>query len=316
MKNRHILITGGAGFIGSNLADHLLKSGNKVVCIDNFEPNYDRLIKQKNIEFASSQSNYRFIEGDINNTKDLRKGFLELLPDTVVHLAAKSGVRPSIKAPHEYYNSNVIGTLNVLEVMKEFDVNRLIFASSSSVYGNNKKVPFSENDSVDTPISQYAATKKAAELLCHTYHSLFGFDIFCLRFFTVFGPRQRPDLAIHKFTERIIHDKPIEMYGDGSTSRDYTYIEDILGGIISSIENLKGYEIINLAESRIISLKQMISILEKHLRKKAIIDQLPMQPGDVETTYANIDKARRILGYDPQWNFDEGIKEFIKWKLA
>jgi UDP-glucuronate 4-epimerase len=314
--NNNILITGGAGFIGSNLADHLLNQGYKIVSLDNFDLNYDRLIKLRNIEWANTHNDYRFIEGDVNNIGDLRKCFNELLPDTVIHLAAKSGVRPSIKTPHEYYNTNVIGTLNVLELMKEFKVNRLIFASSSSVYGNNKNVPFSENDTVDTPISQYAATKKAAELLCHTYHSLFGFDIFCLRFFTVFGQRQRPDLAIHKFTERIIHDKAIEMYGDGNSSRDYTYIEDILKGIISSIEKLKGYEVINLGESKTISLKHMISILEKYIGKKAKIDRLPMQPGDVEKTYANIDKAKRILNYSPQWKFEEGIKEFIKWKLA
>lgn len=315
MRIRKILITGGAGFIGSHLTDHLLKIGHKVVCIDNFEPNYERSIKQKNIEFALTQYNFRFIEGDVNNISDLRKSILEFLPDTVVHLAAKSGVRPSINLPHEYYNTNVLGTLNVLEVMKEFNLGRLIFASSSSVYGNNKKVPFSENDTVDMPISQYAASKKAAELLCHTYHSLFGFDIFCLRFFTVFGPRQRPDLAIHKFTENIIHNKSIEMYGDGSTSRDYTYIEDIISGIICSIDKLKGYDIINLGESKAISLKHMISTLEKYLGKKAIINPLPMQPGDVEATFANIEKAKRILNYDPHWKFEEGIKEFIKWKL-
>jgi UDP-glucuronate 4-epimerase len=314
MSSRNILVTGGAGFIGSNLVDHLLKKGNRIVCIDNFEPNYDRIIKLRNIEFALTHVNYKQVSGDVNNLNDLRKCFLEMMPDTVIHLAAKSGVRPSIQNPHEYYNTNVIGTLNVLEVMKEFNVNRLIFASSSSVYGNNKKVPFSETDAVDTPISQYAATKKAAELLCHTYHNLYNFDIYCLRFFTVFGPRQRPDLAIHKFTNNILNNKPIEMYGDGSTSRDYTYIDDIIDGIISSIENLKGYEIINLGESNVIALKRMISTIEEYLKKKAIINQLPMQPGDVNITFANIDKAKRILDYDPKWKFEDGVKEFIKWK--
>jgi len=310
---RNILVTGGAGFIGSHLVDHLLNIGHRVVCIDNFEPNYNRSIKLKNIEFALSSDNFKFIEGDITNKSDLRKCFLELIPDTVVHLAAKSGVRPSISNPFEYYNTNVLGTLNLLEVMKDFNVKRLLFASSSSVYGNNKKVPFSEIDFVDNPISPYAATKKAGELLCHTYHTLHGLDIFCLRFFTVYGPRQRPDLAIRKFAENIMNDKPIDMYGDGSTSRDYTYIDDIIGGILSSIENLKGYEIINLGESKVISLSQMIHTLENHLIKKAKINYLPMQPGDVITTYANIEKAKKILGYNPKWKFEDGVREFIRW---
>jgi UDP-glucuronate 4-epimerase len=313
MAYRNILVTGGAGFIGSNLIDHFLNIGHRVVCIDNFEPNYSRAFKQKNIESALSDINFKFIEGDVNNINDLRKCFLEILPDTVVHLAAKSGVRPSIKSPHEYYITNVLGTLNLLEVMKEFNVKRLLFASSSSVYGNNKNVPFSETDGVDTPISQYAATKKAAELLCHTYHHLYGFDIFCLRFFTVYGPRQRPDLAIRKFTENILNNKAIDMYGDGSTSRDYTYIDDIIAGIINSIEKLNGYEIINLGESKVIELRHMITTIEKILKKEARINQLPIQPGDVLITFANIEKAKRILDYHPKWKFEDGIKEFIKW---
>ena len=294
----------------------MLDLGNKVVCIDNFDLNYSREVKNRNLELALANVNFELIEGNINHPEDLKKCFRGEKPDTVIHLAAKSGIRPSLGSPEEYYTTNVFGTLNVLEAMRNFDVKRLIFASSSSVYGNNKKVPFVETDNVDAPISPYAATKKASELLCHTYHHLYDFDIFCLRFFTVYGPRQRPDLAIHKFTEHILNDKPIEMFGDGSTARDYTYISDIIKGIVSSVDKLKGYEIINLGESNVISLKHLISSLEKHLNKTAIIKKQPMQPGDVVNTYANIDKANKILGYNPTWKFEEGIKEFIKWKLS
>ena len=314
--NRSILITGGAGFIGSHLADHFLKAGYKVTCLDNFDNNYSRSIKQKNIEYALSDKNYRLIEGDILRIEDLQKCFLTEKPDTVIHLAAKAGVRPSIHQPLEFYQTNVIGTLNVLNVMKEFDVKRMVFASSSSVYGNVTHTPFSETDTVDYPISPYAATKKACELLCHTFHHLHGFDIFCLRFFTVYGPRQRPDLAIHKFTDCILKDKPVEMFGDGSTSRDYTYIDDIIQGLVSSVKFLKGYEVINLGESRVITLQKMISELERQLQKKAVIDQLPMQSGDVITTFADITKAGKMLGYDPVWKFEDGIREFIKWKTS
>lgn len=311
-----ILVTGGAGFIGSNLIDELLRSGNEILCIDNFDSNYDKSIKLKNIEFALKDKNFRLVKGDIRNNNEVKKCFIELKPNIVIHLAAKVGVRPSIIYPEEYFSTNLLGTINILESMKEFNVNRLIFASSSSVYGNNKKIPFEETDYVDFPISPYAVTKKACELICHTFHKLYGFDIFCLRFFTVYGPRQRPDLAINVFAENILNDRPIELFGDGNTSRDYTFINDIVEGIKGSIQFLKGYEIINLGESRTISLNELIRTLEKQIGKKASIKLLPLQPGDVQTTYADITKAKNLINYNPVWEFNEGIREFIKWKTS
>jgi UDP-glucuronate 4-epimerase len=310
-----ILITGGAGFIGSNLIERLLELEHEVVCIDNFDDFYPKSIKIKNLESFNSNTNYSFIELNILDKKDLDTLFANNNFDVVIHLAAKSGVRPSLLNPEIYFQTNVLGTLNILETMKKFNVKKMIYASSSSVYGNNVKVPFSETDDVNNPISPYAASKKAAELICHTFHHLYNFDIFCLRFFTVYGPKQRPDLAIHKFTNAILNDKEIEMFGNGETSRDYTYIDDILDGIINSIEKLKGFEIINLGESKQISLKTMIKTLEKSIKKQAKIKILSKQAGDVDITFADISKAKKILLYEPKWNFEDGINQFIKWKL-
>lgn len=313
---KNILVTGGAGFIGSSLVDDLLKAGYNILCFDNFDTNYSNQIKLKNISEALKHPNFLHIEGDITNKKDLKECFNRFLPEIVVHMAAKTGVRASLFEPLEYYRVNVEGTLNLLETMKDFNVKKMVFASSSSVYGNSKKLPFCETDPVDFPISPYAATKKACELLCYTYHHLYGFDVFCLRFFTVYGPRQRPDLAIHKFSERIVNQQPIDIYGNGSTARDYTYIDDILDGIKAAIEKLKGFEIINLGESNVVTLRRLISIIEKCLDKKANIHQLPLQPGDVTSTYADITKARDLLDYRPKWDIEEGIKAFIEWKKA
>lgn len=315
MNRSSILITGGAGFIGSHLADRLLKSGHKIICIDNFDPFYPEGIKRKNIKSALMSQNFRLIEIDIRDVQKLEKCFSVNGIDLVIHLAAKAGLRQSIADPKEYYDVNVIGTLNLLETMRKYDVKKMIFASSSSVYGINSRKTFSETDNVDFPISPYAATKKAGELLCNTYHHLYDFDIFCLRFFTVYGARQRPDLAIHKFTDRILNNQPIDIYGDGTSSRDYTYIDDIIDGLVFSIEKVKGYEIINLGESRTISLNKMVETLEKYLKRKAIKNLLPAQPGDVITTCADILKAKELLGYSPKWKFEDGIQEFIKWKL-
>lgn len=311
-----ILVTGGAGFIGSHLVERLLANGVKVVCYDNFDPFYDTKIKRANVNAVMHHPGFKLIEASILDNTALEECFNLHNIEMVVHLAAKAGVRPSIADPASYFETNVNGTLNVLEAMKKHDVKKLIFASSSSVYGNNTKVPFSESDFVDHPISPYAASKKAAELLCHTYHYLYGFDIFCLRFFTVYGPRQRPDLAIHKFADLIISNQPLPVFGNGATSRDYTYIDDITDGVSKAIDNLKGYEIINLGESTTITLLQMIEALQKHTGKKAILKVLPMQPGDVLTTFADISKAKALLGYNPSWSFDQGIKHFIEWKRS
>jgi len=311
-----ILITGGAGFIGSSLADKLLEQNNEVICYDNFDNFYPRSIKENNLRRALKNERFHLVEGDIRDKVKLEECFTKHDIDMVIHLAAKAGVRPSILNPEETYDVNISGTLNLLETMRKFKVHRLIFASSSSVYGNNKKVPFSETDNVDFPISPYAASKKACELLCHTYHHLYNFDIFCLRFFTVFGPRQRPDLAICNFTKKIVAGDAIPFFGEGNTKRDYTYIDDIVNGIQASIMKLKGFQIINLGGSRTISLSTMVSTLENYVGKKAVINKLPNQPGDVDNTYADIAKAKEILDYDPNISFDDGIRNFIHWYMT
>jgi len=315
-KSDCILVTGGAGFIGSHLCEHLLKMNHQVVCVDNFNSFYDPVIKERNISSVKNNKEFSLFKADIRNRNELSDIFKKSRPELIIHLAAMPGVRPSIENPFLFFDVNVTGTLVVLETMRSFGINKMIFASSSSVYGNNSKVPFSESDPVENQISPYASSKRACELLCYTYHSLYKFDIFCLRFFTVYGPRQRPDLAIHKFTSRILENKPIQVFGDGNTSRDYTYISDIIEGIYKSVIRLKGFNIYNLGESRTISLSNMIGILENALGKEAIKEFLPPQPGDVERTFADISKARNELDYDPVFDFKKGIEEFVRWKLA
>lgn len=313
MINQKILITGAAGFIGSSLADDLLAKGFSIMGIDNFDSFYTRDIKETNISNALKHNLYSFQEGDIRDMEFLNSCFSGFRPDIVIHLAAKAGVRPSIKNPASYYDVNVNGTLNMLEAMRKNKIGRMLFASSSSVYGNNKKIPFAESDNVDFPVSPYAASKKACELLCHTYHHLFDMDIFCLRFFTVYGPRQRPDLAINKFTRALLNDEPITLFGDGSTSRDYTHISDILQGIGQAMENLKGFGIFNLGESNAISLKELVALLENSTGKKADIKYLPMQDGDVLRTFADISRAKGVLGYNPVVNIADGIRNYVEW---
>lgn len=311
------LITGGAGFIGSSLADSLLKDNNKIVVIDNFCNFYDPKIKEENIKEALLNLNYKLYRGDIRDLELLDKIFSENKIDAVIHLAAMAGVRPSIEDPILYQEVNCMGTQNLLETMKKYNVLNLVMASSSSVYGNNKTVPFKETDIVDFAISPYAATKKANEVMTHVYHKLFNFNVIMLRFFTVYGPRQRPDLAINKFTQLMLNNEKIPMFGNGSTSRDYTYIDDIVFGIEKSIqyteENKNVYEIINLGNSSPITLLSMINIIGKVLNVKPQIEKLPMQPGDVERTYADISKAKKLLGYSPKVSFEEGIEKFIIW---
>ena len=321
----NILITGGAGFIGSNLCEELLTKGNKIIIIDNFNDYYDPKIKMSNIDEIKKtmeinnidNEHLKLFKGDIRDIDLLDSIADKEEIDLIVHLAAMAGVRPSIQNPKLYYDVNIMGTLNILEMCKKHDIKNIIFASSSSVYGNNKKVPFSVEDSVDHPISPYASTKKSGELLCHTYYHLYNINCICLRFFTVYGPRQRPDLAIHKFAKLITEGKEIPFYGDGSTSRDYTYISDIVDGIekaisyISNNENV--YEIFNLGGDKTVSLTEMVETIETSLGKKAIINRMPMQAGDVNRTCADITKSEEILGYRPKFSFKEGIDNFVKW---
>ncbi len=309
----NILVTGAAGFIGSNLSEILINDGHFIVGIDNFDNFYP--IKYKNLNLSQLKDNkkFRFYNGDIRNSESLNEIFTCNDIDVVIHLAAKAGVRPSIESIAEYYDVNVNGTVTLLECMRSFNIKKMLFASSSSIYGNNPKVPFSESDIVDNPISPYASTKKSGELLCHVYYHLYNFDITCLRFFTVYGPRQRPDLAIHKFTNLIEEGKAIPFYGDGSTSRDYTYIDDIVEGIKCALKHLGGFNIYNLGESKVITLKYLVEVIEQNLSKQATLNRLPLQDGDVTRTFADISKARSELGYNPKYNFETGINKFVEW---
>ena len=313
MKN--ILVTGGAGFIGSHLVDRLLSEGEwRVSVVDDLNDFYDPAIKRANASPHEKNSNYQLFKADIRDQAALRNIFAGNSFDCLVHLAARAGVRPSLDQPRLYAETNINGTLNLLELAREHGIKQFVFGSSSSVYGINAKVPFGEDDPIRQPISPYAATKAAGELLCHTYTHLYGIRCVCLRFFTVYGPRQRPDLAIHKFARLISEGKPIPVFGDGTTRRDYTFIEDIIAGVRAAIDYSKtDYEVINLGESRTVELRELISLLEKELGKTAQIDRQPLQPGDVPQTFADIAKARRLLGYNPQTQFEEGIQTFVRW---
>ncbi len=311
------MVTGGAGFIGSTLGEKLLKDGNKVVAIDNFCDFYSPKIKENNIKNISINTNFKLYIGDIRNRELIKQIFDENKIDVVVNLAAMAGVRPSIENPILYQDVNCMGLQNILEEMKMHNVKNGVFASSSSVYGNCKEVPFREDMIVDFAISPYAATKKANEVMAHVYHKLYDMNIIMLRFFTVYGPKQRPDLAINKFTRLMLEGKEIPMFGDGSTSRDYTYVDDIVDGIEKSCDyvfnNRDVYEILNLGNSSPISLKEMINIIGKAVGVDPKVNQLPMQPGDVERTYADITKAKNMIGYEPKVSFEEGIENFVNW---
>ena len=311
------LITGGAGFIGSTLADRLLSQGNTVTVLDNFNGYYNPKLKEKNVVHHLSNPDYKLYRADICDVESLEKVFAQNKFDVVVHIAASAGVRASIQDPQLFVQSNIAGTLNILLMMQKYNIKKIVFASSSSVYGNCGEKKFSEDLCVSQPISPYAATKSACEQLLYTYSKLYDIQTLCLRFFTVYGPRQRPDLAIRKFIELIENGKPIPMFGDGNTIRDYTFIDDIIDGLSAAIDYERTqYEIINLGGGSPIKLIEMIALIEKVLGKKAKIEKLPMQQGDVEKTAADITKAAQLLNYHPKVDFESGIKKFIEWRNA
>lgn len=313
-----ILVTGGAGFIGSHLCERLLSDGVKVICLDNFDSFYDPDIKIKNAEGMTKkfQDLFELVTGDIRNPDHLKGIFQKNRVDFVIHLAARAGVRPSIADPLLYQNVNIRGTIVLLEACKAYKIKNFIFASSSSVYGENQRVPFTEEDLNIQPVSPYGATKRAGELLCYSYHHLYGMNIACLRIFTAYGPRQRPEMAIHKFTRLIDRGEKIPIYGDGSSRRDYTYIDDLIEGILGVIRYHKGFEIYNLGESQTTSLTELIKLIEGAFGKKGDIEMLELQPGDVSVTYADITKAKRMLKYRPKVKMEEGIKRFVEWYRA
>jgi len=308
-----VLVTGGAGFIGTHLVQALLQEGRDVVVIDDFDDFYDPAVKRKNVEPFLVNPGFTLVEGDIRDEKRVESLFASHAIGVVVHLAARAGVRPSIQQPVLYSDVNLNGTVVLLEACRQHNIGKFIFGSSSSVYGNNTKVPFSEVDDVDMPISPYAATKRAGELLCATYHGLYGLNVFCLRFFTVYGPQQRPEMAIHKFTRFIDRGLPLPRFGDGTSRRDYTFVSDIVSGLVRAIERVQGYEIINLGGSQTTTLNELIEKLEERLGKKAIVEPAEDQPGDVVATWADVAKAQRLLGYDPQVAIDSGLSRFVQW---
>lgn len=327
MKNtvstpRRVLVTGAAGFIGSILVERLLAEDCSVWGLDNFDAFYSRRIKEANLQAACEHPRFHFAEGDLRDPVFVGELFSEGEFDAVVHLAARAGVRPSIEAPEEYYDCNVMGTVRLLETMRRYGVRALVFASSSSVYGSREgSEPFKESDPVDRPVSPYAATKRAGELLCHTYSHLHDIRCCCLRLFTVYGPRQRPDLAIHKFARAIQVGEPIPMYGDGSSERDYTYVDDTVDGICRSLNLVcdpdgSGFEILNLGANRTVRLSELIELLSDAMEAVPIVHRMPSQPGDVPRTSADVSRARELLGYDPKISIEEGLRRFVAWFLA
>ena len=317
---KRILLTGGAGFIGSHVAEELIRRGMKLSIVDNLDNFYAPSRKRRNLQEIAEAGTYEFFEADVREMHALRRVAERVQPEILIHLAARAGVRPSIEQPALYESVNVAGTVNLLEIAREFKVQRLILGSSSSVYGIANRVPFCEDDLNTRPISPYAATKLAAESMCYTYTHLYGLTTLCLRFFTVYGPRQRPDLAIHKFTALIEAGKPIPVYGNGSMGRDYTYVDDIVSGVVASLEYAPQpklpFEVFNLGNSHPVRLEELIAQLETATGKKALQQRLPDQPGDVPITWANIDKAKRLLGYSPKTSMEQGLLNFVGWYRA
>ncbi|MEF8787795.1 MAG: NAD-dependent epimerase/dehydratase family protein [Planctomycetota bacterium] len=308
-----ILVTGGAGFVGSHLMDRLAEEGRAAVCLDNFDDFYAPETKRNNIRGAASREHIEVVEGDIRDADLCRRVFEQYDVRQVVHLAARAGVRPSIDDPSVYEDVNCGGTMNLLNEAARADVDSFIFGSSSSVYGGNTEIPFSEEHAVGRPISPYAATKRSGELFCHTFHHLYDIPTVCLRFFTVYGPRQRPDLAIYKFTDLIHRGEPIPLYGDGSSRRDYTYCADVVDGIMAALERQFDYEIINIGNSRPVQLTELVRLIEEAMGTRAEKNWLPEQPGDMPVTYADISRAEKLLDYDPQYPIERGIEDFVQW---
>ncbi|MGA3285160.1 MAG: SDR family NAD(P)-dependent oxidoreductase [Verrucomicrobiota bacterium] len=316
----NFLVTGGAGFIGSHVCERLLRDGHAVWAFDDVNPSYDPQLKRRNLKetivlATALNKPFDFVDGDITNRAALDEIFSSVKFDQVIHLAARAGVRPSLADPALYQRVNVEGTVNVLEAARKHRVKKITIASSSSVYGVNSKTPFSESDPIFSAVSPYAASKLACEALGHVWHHIYGMDVAVLRFFTVYGPRQRPDLVIYKFAKLISAGKPIPVFGDGSAARDYTFITDTLDGIIACTQKEFGYEIFNLGESQTVKLTRLIELLEKSLGKKAVVDRQPVQPGDVPITFADISRAREKLGYNPRVKIEQGIPKFVDWFL-
>jgi len=308
-----ILVTGAAGFIGAHVASALLKRGDEVVCVDNFNDYYDPALKEARVSALFGDYKPKWYRADVSDGVTMKKVFSEHTFDAVCHLAAQAGVRYSLERPELYVQSNVVGTQNVVQQAIVHGVKNFVFASSSSVYGNNEKLPFSETDPVEGPVSLYAATKRSGELLLHVYRSLHGLNVTCLRFFTAYGPWGRPDMAYFKFAKAIVADQPIDVYNNGELKRDFTFIDDIVSGVLSAIDHTSGFEIINLGNSHPVELGRFIEILEQELGKTATKNMMPMQPGDVLATYADIAKAKSMLSWQPTTSIEEGLKKFILW---
>lgn len=311
--SQHILVTGGAGFIGSHLTRRLLGRGDRVTILDDFNDFYDPAIKRANVAVLGSPAELTLVEGDIRDRDLVDRLFRESGFDAVVHLAARAGVRPSLAEPILYEEVNCVATLYLLEAARRWGPEVFVFGSSSSVYGINRKVPFSEDDEVNQPISPYATTKRSGELLCFNYHHLYDLKVSCLRFFTVYGPAQRPEMAIHKFTDLIARGQPVTLFGDGGSRRDYTYVDDIIDGLVAALDLAPGFEIFNLGGAETTRLSDLVAWIGKELAIEPVIEYLPDQPGDVPITYADVGKAGRLLGYSPKVPIREGLRRFVSW---
>ena len=311
-----VLVTGGAGFIGSHLCEALVEAGHEVVTFDNFDAFYPRRFKERNLASLRQQERFRLVEGDLRRPGDVAGLFTDGPYDAVVHLAARAGVRPSLEDPRGYVTTNIEGTVVLMEAMRQAACQRLVFGSSSSVYGNSPEVPLRETSRVDRPISPYAMTKKAGEEFCHVYHSAHNFTVMSLRFFTVYGPRQRPDMAIHRFVRLMDDGLPIQVYGDGTSERDYTYVKDAVAGIVAAVDWVRrneGFEIVNLGESVTVRLEDLVEAVSRVTGRPARVERLPLPVGDVERTWADIERARELLGYDPRTSLEEGLEAFVRW---